>query len=259
MGLYVGGTAIGGMAGRVIAGTLADRFTWRIAVAAIGVLGLVAMLAFRMLLPPSRHFTPRRGAGLAMHRTALAAHLADPALRVLIAMGFVLMGSFVTLYNYVGYRLLGPPYRLSQAQIGAIFLVYLVGVIASPMSGRLADALGRPRVLTASLILMLAGVALTLFASIAAVVAGIAFVTFGFFAAHAVTSGWIGRRAKAAKGQAAALYLLAYYLGSSVVGWWGGHWFAAYGWHGVATLVATLIVCGILAAGWLATQERSTG
>lgn len=257
MGLYVGGTAIGGMAGRVIAGTLADRFTWRIAVAAIGVLGFAAMLAFRALLPPSRHFTPRRGAGLAMHRAALASHLADPALRVLIAMGFVLMGSFVTLYNYVGYRLLGPPYQLSQAQIGAIFLVYLVGVIASPMSGRLADAIGRPRVLAGSLILMLVGVALTLFASIAAVVAGIAFVTFGFFAGHAVTSGWIGRRAKAAKGQAAALYLLAYYLGSSVIGWWGGHWFSAYGWHGVAALVGALLICGTAAAAWLGGQEDS--
>jgi YNFM family putative membrane transporter len=257
MGLYVGGTAIGGMAGRVIAGALADLFTWRISVAAIGVLGLLSMLAFRALLPPSRHFVPHRGLGFAHHREALSAHLAEPGLRMLIAMAFVLMGSFVTLYNYVGYRLLAPPYQLSQAQIGAIFIVYLVGVVASPISGRLADAFGRARVLTASLIVMLAGVALTLLAPIAAIAAGIACVTFGFFAGHAVASGWVGRLARRAKGQAAALYLLAYYLGSSFVGWYGGRCFSAYGWRGVVGLVALLLGAGLVGARWLRARERA--
>ncbi|MFP3480800.1 MFS transporter, partial [Burkholderia sp. SIMBA_057] len=81
---------------------------------------------------------------------------------LLFLLGFVLMGSFVTLYNYIGYRLLAPPYRLSQAEIGAIFIVYLAGVIASPLSGRMADTFGRARVLIGSLALMALGLALTL-------------------------------------------------------------------------------------------------
>ena len=71
MGLYVGGTAIGGMAGRVISGILADLFSWRVAIGGIGVLGLLATLAFRALLPPSRRFVPRAGHGFSHHRTAL--------------------------------------------------------------------------------------------------------------------------------------------------------------------------------------------
>ncbi|WP_309477023.1 MFS transporter [Trinickia acidisoli] len=256
MGLYVGGTAIGGMAGRVIAGTLADLLSWRTSIAVIGVLGLGSMLVFRWLLPPSRHFVPRRGLPLAHHREALAAHLAEPELRVLFAMAFVLMGGFVTLYNYVGYRLLAPPYDLSQAQIGAIFVVYLAGVVASPFSGRMADLFGRARVLIASLVLMLAGVALMQFTPIAAIVTGIACVTFGFFAGHAVASGWVGRLAQHAKGQAAALYLLAYYLGSSLVGWYGGRCFGAYGWNGVTVLVGALLCLGLAAAVWLRLRER---
>ena len=257
MGLYVGGTAIGGMAGRVIAGGLADLFSWRISIAVIGVLGLASMVAFRVLLPPSRHFVPRRGLPLAHHRQALATHLVEPGLRALFGMGFVLMGSFVTLYNYVGYRLLAPPYSLSQAQIGAIFVVYLVGVVASPISGRMADQFGRARVLLASLALMLVGVALTQLASIAAIVIGIACVTFGFFSGHAVASGWVGRLAQRAKGQAAALYLLAYYLGSSLVGWYGGRCFSAHGWTGVTVLVAALLAAGVIVALWLRARERA--
>jgi MFS transporter, YNFM family, putative membrane transport protein len=215
------------------------------------------MLAFRALLPPSRHFVPRRGLGFAHHRTLLLRQFTRPGLPLLFLLGFVLMGSFVTLYNYIGYRLLAPPYRLNQTEIGAIFIVYLVGVVASPISGRLADAFGRARVLTASLIVMLAGVALTLLAPIAAVAAGIACVTFGFFAGHAVASGWVGRLARRAKGQAAALYLLAYYLGSSFVGWYGGRCFSAYGWRGVVGLVALLLGAGLVGARWLRARERA--
>ncbi|NHH82425.1 MFS transporter [Burkholderia gladioli] len=258
MGLYVGGTAIGGMAGRVITGVLAELFGWRIAVAGIGVLGLAAMLAFRALLPPSRHFTPRRGLGLAHHRSALARHLRGRReLPVLFLMAFVLMGSFVTLYNYIGYRLLAPPYAMNQATIGAIFVVYLVGVFASPWSGRMADSIGRGRVLIVGIVMMGLGVALTLLAPVAAIAAGIACMTFGFFAGHSVASGWVGRLASQGKGQAAALYLLSYYLGSSVIGSLGGHAWSASGWGGVATLVGALLAVGLVAASWLRWRERA--
>ncbi|MFL9867666.1 MFS transporter [Paraburkholderia fungorum] len=257
MGLYVGGTAIGGMAGRVITGVVADLFSWRVAIGTIGVLGILSMLAFRALLPPSRHFVPRRGLGFAHHRTALLKQFTRPGLPLLFLLGFVLMGSFVTLYNYLGYRLLAPPYLLSQTQIGAIFVVYLTGVVASPWSGRMADIFGRARVLSGSLLLMALGLALTMLHPITAIAIGIACVTFGFFAGHAVASGWVGRLAKEAKGQAAALYLLAYYIGSSVVGSYGGQVWAGYGWNGIAGLVGALLVIGIVAATCLHQRERA--
>jgi MFS transporter, YNFM family, putative membrane transport protein len=257
MGLYVGGTAIGGMAGRVVSGVLADLFGWRVAIGGIGMLGLLATLVFRALLPPSRRFQPRRGAGFTQHRRSLAGHLRHRGLPFLFLMGFVLMGSFVTLYNYVGYRLLGAPFRLNQTQIGAIFTVYLTGVIASPGSGKMADAFGRGRVLIASVLLMMAGIALTLSMSLPVIIAGIACLTFGFFSGHSVASGWVGRLAAQAKGQAAALYLLAYYLGSSLIGSYGGHFWTAFGWTGVAGLISGPLLAGLAAAVYLDRRERS--
>jgi YNFM family putative membrane transporter len=91
---------------------------------------------------------------------------------------------------------------------------------------------------------------------IAAIAAGIACVTFGFFAGHAVASGWVGRLAKEAKGQAAALYLLSYYLGSSVVGSYGGRFWTAHGWNGVAGLVGVLLTLGLVVSLWLGGRER---
>ncbi len=64
-------------------------------------------------------------------------------LPLLYAEGFLLMGVFVTLYNYVSFRLEAPPYSLSQAMVGLVFLVYLLGSFSSAWIGGLASRLGR--------------------------------------------------------------------------------------------------------------------
>ncbi|WP_316896176.1 MFS transporter [Ralstonia mannitolilytica] len=251
MGLYVGGTAFGGMAGRVLTGAAADYAGWRAAMGFTGALGLLAALAFLWLLPPSRRFVPRKGVSPGDLFDTLAAHLREPGLRALFAMGFLLMGGFVTVYNYASFRLLGPPYALSHTAVGGIFMVYLLGIGASTWFGRLADRHGRGRMLLAGTALMTAGVLLTLAAPLALVIGGIALLTFGFFGAHAVASGWVGRRAHRAKGQAAALYLLAYYLGSSLIGTAGGKLYAPWGWAGVVALVMTCTASALATAAWL--------
>src|SRR5215210_2945247 len=58
MGLYISGNALGGMAGRLVTGAMTDLSSWRVAIAAIGVLALLAALAFWRSLPPSAHFVP---------------------------------------------------------------------------------------------------------------------------------------------------------------------------------------------------------
>jgi YNFM family putative membrane transporter len=251
MGLYIGGTAFGGMAGRVLTGAVADHFGWRAAMGFTGALGLLAALAFLWLLPPSRRFVPRKGVAPGDLLDTLGMHLREPGLRALFAMGFLLMGGFVTIYNYASFHLLDAPYGLSQTAVGGIFMVYLVGIGASAWFGRLADRHGRGRMLLAGTALMSAGVLLTLARPLALVIGGVALLTFGFFGAHAVASGWVGRRAQRAKGQAAALYLLAYYLGSSLIGTTGGKLYAPWGWPGVVGIVTACMACALATAAWL--------
>lgn len=246
MGLYVGGTAFGGMAGRVITGLFADFYSWRVAMAAIGIVGLIAAGLFVMLLPKSVRFVPSTTATLRSVCNGLTGHLRHAALLGLFAIAFLLMGGFVTVYNYAGYRLQAPPYALGQATVGAIFTVYLVGIVASAWFGRLADRHGRIKMLTIGIALMLTGVLITLAHAVAWIVIGIAVLTFGFFAAHGVASGTVGKLARGNKAQAASLYLLAYYLGSSVLGSVGGSIFSYAGWPGVTAMVSTALICGLL-------------
>ncbi len=155
------------------------------------------------------------------------------------------MGGFVTIYNYIGFRLLAPPYRLGQTAVGLLFSVYLVGVVSSAWMGALSGRLGRRPVLWGNVMIMLAGVGCTLARPLGVIVLGIALVTWGFFGAHAVASAWVGARARVGKAQAASLYLFAYYAGSSVVGTLGGLAWTALGWPGVAGLVGILLALAL--------------
>jgi MFS transporter, YNFM family, putative membrane transport protein len=250
MGLFIGGNAIGGMAGRIIGGVLTDLGSWRLAIGLIGIIGLVSAIAAWRSLPASVHFHPRRADPQDLLRS-LGMHLRDPGLRALFAQAFLLMGAFVTLYNYLGYRLTEPPYSLSQTAIGAIFAAYLIGTLSSAWIGELAGRLGRRRVLWAMIAIMLAGVALTLSTHLALILAGIVAVTFGFFGGHSIASSWVGNRAVDAKAQASALYLFCYYIGSSAVGTLGGVFWTRWGWSGVAGLVTILLLAALALALWL--------
>ena len=247
MGLFIGGSGFGGMVGRVVTGALTDYASWRVALIAIGVSSLIATAAFWRSLPESRHFTPRKFHPRRLV-TGLGEQFAVTGLPWLFAMAFLLMGSFVTLYNYVGFRLMAPPYNLSQTVTGSLFTVYLIGIWASAWIGGLADRFGRRRMLWITVLILLTGIEFTRSDSLVLIVLGIATVTFGFFGGHSIASSWISRRAGPSKAQASSLYLFFYYSGSALVGSYGGVVWAAGGWTGVANLLTLLQGAALLIA-----------
>ena len=247
MGLYIGGNAIGGMSGRLIAGVLIDFVSWHTAMLVIGGLALLAAVVFWKVLPESRNF---RAQSLQPRRLldGFLMHFKDAGLPWLFLEAFLLMGAFVTLFNYIGYRLLAEPYHMNQALVGLLSVVYLSGIYSSAQVGALADRLGRRRVFWASIGVMAAGMLMTLFTPLPVVVVGMLVFTFGFFGAHSVASSWIGRRALKAKGQASSLYLFCYYAGSSVAGTAGGVFWHHWGWNGIGLFIGSLLAMALLVA-----------
>ncbi len=241
MGLYIGGTALGGMLGRLLSGLLSDLGGWQLALGGIASLGLLALVAFVWLLPPSRHFTAQP-LSLRILLTNFRLHLGNPVLRGLFLQGFLLMGGFVALFNYIGFRLAGEPFGLSSTLIGLLFVVYLGGIFSAGWAGRLVPRFGARQVLRGGVALMLIGVGLCATSWLVSIVLGLGLFTLGFFAAHAVASGQVGSHAKGARAQASALYLCAYYLGSSVVGYGAGYVWDHAGWLPLMALLAALFV-----------------
>ncbi|VEB09150.1 MFS multidrug efflux pump [Yersinia pseudotuberculosis] len=247
MGLYISGSSIGGMSGRLVAGVLSDLFSWRVSLLVLGLFALAAACLFWFILPASKHF---RASSL-RPRTLLInfkLHWRDSGLPLLFAEGFLIMGGFVTLFNYIGYRLLDGPYYLSPTIVGLLSIVYLTGSYSSPKAGSLSNRYGRGLILLASIGMMLVGVVITSFPSVIMIFIGMMFVAAGFFAAHSVVSSWVGCRARRAKAQASSLYLFCYYAGSSVAGTLGGVFWLHLGWTGVVVFITALLVIALFIA-----------
>ena len=250
MGLYISGNVIGGLAGRLLSGALADLGGWQWALGGIALLGIVSLVLFAWLLPPSRHFVAQPLSVRSLGRNFIV-HLRNPALQVGFALAFLLMGGFVAVFNYVGFHLAAPPYRLSNTAIGLLFLVYLVGSWGARKGGALVGRFGARRMVQGAIVVQLFGIAACAIAWLPAIVGGLALLTGGFFAAHAVASGQVGLRADGARAQAASLYLSAYYLGSALIGYAGGSVMEAGGWLALlACIGALLCLCAWLVRRW---------
>ncbi|MGI5120655.1 MFS transporter [Marinactinospora thermotolerans] len=243
---YIAGTTIGGMTGRLLSGVVADFGGWRWGIAADSALGLVAFVVFAVAVPRARGFTPvRRGTGPGLLRR-LAGALRDPGLVALYCQGLFLMGAFVTVYNYLGFRMLGEPFGVSQTVVAFLFVAYLAGTAGSAIAGGLTGRLGRHTILLAGVAGMVVGMVGLAVTSLIAVVVGLLVMTFAFFAAHTTASAWVGHRATTGRAQASALYTLGYYLGSSLFGWLGGVVYGHLGWGGVVGYVVALCAAAAL-------------
>lgn len=254
-GIFVGGTTIGGLLGRLVSSPVAEVAGWRVGVFTVAVICGIAAMGFVKLAPEPRGFTPvlrddANPEGSLDHR--LAANLRTPRQLVLFAQGFLLMGGFVALYNFLGFYLTRPPFDLSPSVVSLMFLAYLAGTWASSRAGAEATRFGRKRVLLVSVTVMMLGIAMTLSDNVIAVIVGLVVATAGFFGAHSTAAGWTGQAAPVGRAQASSLYNLFYYGGSSAVGWLGGVAFDARGWTAVAmTILACAGIAAVLAAVFL--------
>lgn len=241
-GTYVGGTTIGGLLGRLVAGPIAEIVDWRAGVFTVAVLCGIAAVGFVKLAPTPQGFAPTKGRSVRGVFRPLVVNLRSPRQLAIYAQAFLLMGGFVAMYNFLGFRLTAAPFHLPQTVVSLVFLAYLAGTWSSSRAGAEATRFGRKPVLLTSITIMIFGVAITMSSNAAVVLVGLVIATAGFFGAHAIASGWAGSQASEGKAQASSLYNLFYYGGSSVFGWFGGVAFDGYGWSGVAVTIIVLAV-----------------
>lgn len=248
-GSYIAGTTVGGLIGRLVSGPVADVSEWRAGVWAVAGVCVAAAALFLWLVPRARGFVPLRDRverGPHIGRRLLA-NLRSGAQLALYAQGFLLMGGFVAVYNYLGFHLSAPPFSLPAWAVTLLFLAYLSGTVASPWAGALASARGRLPVLLGAIGVSIAGLAVMFVPAVVALVVGLVVFTAGFFSAHAVASGWAPVAAPpGTRAQASSLYYLGYYGGSSLFGWALGLMFTAAGWD--AFVIAVMALCAASAA-----------
>lgn len=242
LAVYITGSGFGGFFGRIVSSSVLDLSNWHIAVFVLGTLTMILSIIFIFLVEPSKHFVPQEFS-IKNWIGGIIAACKDTKLWYFYGLGFLALGVYVAMFNYIGFPLI-KDFGLSQTLVGFIFIFQLMGSIGSMTVGKLSDRFSRAQMLCASLVSALIGISLTAVHFLPIVLMGLFILSCGFFAWHNLVSGWVSSSAiPAAKAYASSLYLLFYYIGSSVIGTIGGNFYDTSGWNGV---VGIMIICCIL-------------
>ncbi|UPT14379.1 MFS transporter [Buchnera aphidicola] len=244
IGLYISGNTIGGCCGRILSSIISERFSWNISLLTIGVFSLISSFLFLYFLPSSKNFYPIP-VDYKKFLNNFYLHLKNPILFILFMIGFLLMGSFITIFNYIGYRLILKPFLFNASSIGMLSIIYLTGVYSSPKAGILINKYNKINILIISLLLMILGLLITQFNQIIIIILGLIIFSGGFFASHSIASSWVSAYAKFAKIQATSLYLFFYYLGSSIFGTFSGFFWFYSKWLGISIFMIIILIYGI--------------
>ncbi len=236
-GLYISGTTIGGLVGRLMVSGLAEFFSWQSSVIVVGLL-LCALTAMVWFLLPEESKVKQHSS--TFDRKAFS--MQNKGLFGLCLIAFCIMGSFVASYNFIPYVLRAAPYYLSQTFVGMIYLVQISGSLSSGLSGKFSARWGTVRVIYLELTVMFLGIFLTMHDSLLLKLVGMTAINFGFFGAHACAASWVGSVSIGAKVTSLSVYYFFYYCGASFLGGAGGYAFEFMGWLGIVILV----VCAVL-------------
>lgn len=241
MGFYIAGNSLGGLIGRLIPGIALEFTDWRLATLLSAIFAFAMALMTTWVLPKQRFFTPKK-ITLAHELQAFANHLRDPILLKLFLLPFLLMGSFVSLYNYMTFRLINT-FGLPESLAALVFIIYLSGTWTSTRTGTMVNRYGQAKVVVACIALALVDLFLAFIPTVPTTLAAVLLFTATFFPAHSISSAWVGEVARQDRAEASSIYILSYYLGSSIIGWVSGYFFA----HSWGLLVAWLILLTLIA------------
>jgi MFS transporter, YNFM family, putative membrane transport protein len=243
MSIYVSGTVLGGFLGRFLPGVAP---TWRWGFIFIGTLDLIFGVVLASWLPKESTI-PRpeaRGPRPAMFSRRLVATY---------VIGFNVLFSLAATFTYITFHLAAPPYEMTAAHLSMLFVVYLVGLIVTPLGGIWIGRLGSRTMLIVSLVASMTGVALTLTAPLALIIIGLILCSSGVFVCQAASTSYIHSAAPAGgRSAAAGMYVAAYYIGGSAAGVVPGLFWQFGGWTTCVLLVIAVqaVTIVIAAMAW---------
>jgi MFS transporter, YNFM family, putative membrane transport protein len=246
-GLFISGSSVGGFCGRFVTGGVADLFGWRASFLAVSLLTLLGALIVTLALPRERSFV-RSGGPMAAGRQMLA-HLRNPRLLAIYAVGFGVLFNFIATFTYVSFHLAEAPYFFSPTLLGALFATYLAGSFVAPWVGRAILLFGRRRFILGVIGVWICGALMLLAPPVWVIIVGLALCATCGMLCQAVSTGYVITTAKEGRSSAAGLYASSFYIGGSAGAFLIGLVWHAAGWSGcVAAIIAVQAAMAVIVA-----------
>lgn len=217
MSLYVAGTVLGGFSGRFFAGHLHELIGWRYGYGVMAICTLIGAIWVFKTLPTSQHFI--KSGNFTNSLNLLISHSKNRQVLSACLLGGCVLFSLVGCFTFINLHLSDSPYHLSASHLANIFSLYLIGMVITPMAGRLIARFGMIWVIVGAVICSIIGMLITLTTPLTFIIVGLTIMSSGVFITQAATISYIGSQVTQGRSLASGLYYMGYYGGGSIGAW----------------------------------------
>jgi len=242
-GVYAIGTIVGGFGGRFVAGWATELAGWRSAFVVLALLTALCAGVIALSLPREQRFRPVRG--WSGQLAGFLDQFGNAQVMATCGVGFTVLFSMVATFTYANFYLGAAPFGMGPAQLGSVFVIYLLGVAATPIATRLALRLGRRRTVLLAAAAS-GGLLLTLVPALPVILVGLAFAAAGIFTEQVLSLGYVAAAARRSRSTAVGLYVTCYYVGGSLGGILPASVWRHLGWPGCVALVLAVQCAAVL-------------
>jgi predicted MFS family arabinose efflux permease len=213
---------------------------WRGGFLALALGSVICLIMVTWLLTPEKKFVSAINLGTSLRQ--MIAHLTNPLLLSIYAVGFGVLFNFLATFTFISFRLAAAPYNLSATALGIIFVVYLLGAGLTPWTGVAIARFGRRHFMIVNFAVWAAGLALTLTDPLWMILLGLALCAACGLITQATSTGYVTITAQFGRSSAVGLYVTSFYLGGSVGGALGGIVWTYGGWPAVVAMCVAMLV-----------------
>jgi predicted MFS family arabinose efflux permease len=246
-GVLLSGMSAGLLLSRAFSGFVGAHGRWRLVFMIAAIVDLVLITVVWLRLPAS---AARKAIPYANLLGSLWTLLkTEPTLRAACLTGFLMFGSYSAFWGALAGLLALPPYHFGSDISGAFGFVAIVGLLLSPMIGRMVDHHGPSPVLTAGTLslfiafLFVAGSA----EAIVPLIAGAVLIDFGSRAGVVANQSRIYALSTEARSRLNTMFMTAFFLGGSIGTALASELVARLDWTGLAIVGGGFALAALVA------------
>lgn len=238
MSLYITGTILGGLFGRILSGVFATYFTWHIFYYCLAVVLIVTAL----LIPKDKNKVKVKYAQANLRSITQALTTQDVA--KLCFSVFSLFFSFVALLNYLPFMVRELVDTPGNMLLGFMYCGFIMGAVSSLNAQKLITRFGDPqKVMRIGFFFFLVAIGLFFIRNIVLIFITLFLFCGAMFLVHSIAAAEVNKRSASNKSILNALYVTFYYSGGVLGSYLPGLLYEHYG--NTALLISLLIVSGL--------------
>ncbi|KUO59915.1 MAG: MFS transporter permease [Gracilibacter sp. BRH_c7a] len=248
LGIVMSGLSTGILLARTVSGVIGDIFGWRIMYWIAAGLMLILAVILKFFLPECKPASSIRVTYGQLLKSLWTLFVELPELRKAALFGAMIFGSFGAFWSTLAFFLQEPPYYFTAQIVGLFGLVGIVGILYTPLAGRIVDKKTPEFVgLVSGIITLIAFIILwQLGSNLWGLILGVIIFDIGTRGGQISNQARVYSLIPEARNRLNTVYMVSYFLGGSLGTYLGSTAWSILKWDGVFLVGSIMISIGVL-------------